>query len=126
MGKMVLPLITTIITTVISITVNFLLIKKLGLSGLGYGLAVGVTLNAGILVLILKKILGFSFKNSYVKLIRVLGANLAVLIIALICSSIWSVWPQDSGFLIRLLYAVFVVVFTGVGYIGSLRYLKII
>lgn len=126
MGKMVLPLITTIITTMISITVNFLLIKKLGLSGLGYGLAVGVTLNAGILVLILKKILGFSFKNSYGKLIRVLGANLAVLIIALICNSIWSVWPQDSGFLLRLLYAVFVVVFTGMGYIGSLRYFKII
>ncbi|MCR4440814.1 MAG: lipid II flippase MurJ [Peptococcaceae bacterium] len=126
MGRMLLPLLTTSLAASTSIALNFFLVNRLGSAGLGYGLAVGATLDAAVLLLALKKRLGLSFKNGMSKVARVLGANLIVLVIALICAYAWNFWPQESGFLVRALYAVLVVLLAGIGYLSGLRYFKII
>lgn len=125
-GNMVLPLCTTFLTAIISISVNFLLVKMFGLSGLGYGLAVGVTIDSIVLLFVLKKKMRLTLKNSGFKLIKIVIANLFVIIIAVIFNAIWYIWPQENSFLLKILYAVLVVAVTGIAYIGSLRYSKII
>jgi len=126
LGKIGLPFLISISIAVINIVLDFYLVDRIGSAGLGFGAAAGFSLNALILVLYIKKELGISLRKKAKHILKLLCANIPVLLVTVICSKIWTAIPLESDFVVKLLYVVFVVVMLIISYFVSLRHLKIL
>jgi murein biosynthesis integral membrane protein MurJ len=91
----------------ISVSVNIIadiyLVKVIGLAGIGYGAAIGGTLNALLLVYFMKRKFGFDYKNVFRKFVRIIAANIPVIVLILLFGAVWDNVLTNMTFLYKFI-----------------------
>lgn len=123
--RMIIPLILSIVAAALHIVANYYLVGKLGSAGLGYGAAIGATINAGFFIFLLIKELGLGLFDETKWLLRIIAANIPIIIIVILFQKSWFLLPHLNG-AGQLGYALIVTFVIPFIYMFSLRYFKII
>lgn len=109
----------------ISVSVNIIadiyLVNVVGLAGIGYGAAIGGTLNALLLVYFMKRKFGFDYKNVFNKFIRIIIANIPVIILILLFGAVWDNVLINMTFLYKFVGMVFAMLIIVILYYYSLK-----
>ncbi len=124
--KMKQPLICLTISSLMNIALDFYLAAKLGSAGLGYGAAIGALINAVLMLYFLDKVLELSLKKHGGKVVRLLLANVPLVIVLILCKKLWLFWFESAGLLGQSGYVALVVMAVGISYWFGLRLFKLI
>lgn len=123
-GRYGTPLLVTITASGLNIVLDFFLVEIYGTAGLGYGAAAGALVNSLILLILINRELHICLTMRLKVMVRILAANLPVLLVAVVFYQIWHLMA-GAGLLIKLGYAFGVVVVVIPVYICSLSIFKI-
>ena len=137
-GKTGLPLLSCVCAVIINIILDFYLTSKIGLSGLGYGAAIGATINAGIMLVgvmcnvdtskkynLLQKVI-LNIRIYLQPFCRIIISNFPLLLLTLLFSRLWQTVLNISCFYRYWVYVLIVVMSCSIVYWFSLQYCKVI
>jgi len=99
-GRILSPLVVAVISSGVTIILDFYLVDVAGSAGLGYGAAIGALINSIMILFILKREIGLDTKAQLNGFARILMANFPVyLLIALTGKTLISILLYNSIFL---------------------------
>jgi putative peptidoglycan lipid II flippase len=123
-GNYRIPLMAGLFSAGITIVLDFILVYYWGSPGLGYGAAAGALLNSILLTRYLNNNLGIRVTARSIGIYKILGANLPVLLSALILNEIWYL-ISESGLLIKTGYVFGAITSLIASYILGMHFMKI-
>ena len=123
-GGITVPLSAAMVSACLNIVLDILFVNTIGLAGLGYGAAVGALLNSLILLYMLNKKLNLNIGKQTSSLMRILAANLPILVVAELFNGLWYLMLPESG-LSRWGYALAVAVVGILVYPVGLKVFKV-
>lgn len=123
-GRYGTPLLVTITAAGLNIVLDFFLVEIYGTAGLGYGAAAGALVNSLILLVLLNRELQICLGRRLKVMVRILAANLPVLLVAVVFYQIWHL-VSGAGLVIKLGYAFGGAMVVIPVYLYSLRIFKI-
>jgi putative peptidoglycan lipid II flippase len=104
MGKMLVPMAISFATAAINIIADILLVKKIGLAGIGYGAIIGSSLNAILIIYALYKILNFDLRKLTKQMAMILLLNIPLAVIAVVADILWDIMISRSCWGVQFLY----------------------
>jgi len=104
MGKMLVPMAISFASAAINITADILLVKKVGLAGIGYGAIIGYTLNAILIIYSLHKILIFDLRKLIKEMTMILLLNIPLAVIAAAADMFWGMLISRLCWGVQFLY----------------------
>lgn len=114
-GKIYVPAIVFFSVAVINFAFDFLTIKSLGISAIGYGAAISASINA----LILIRIMNIKFHGK--QLLRLIISNIPVVLFGMAGVFLWQ-YMISYIFLLKVLFLALVFIFIFIIYYGSLKF----
>lgn len=115
-----------LISVTVNIVVDLYLVKIIGLSGIGFGAAIGGILNAVLLIYFMKQKFGFDYKNITKKFVKILYANISVIIITIIFNACWNNIFINMIFLYKFIIMAFAMLIIAIIYYFSLKALRVV
>ncbi len=89
-GKMKTPMFIILCTSILNVLLDIYLVKKIGANGLGYGSAISSIFNIVLMMIVLKKQVGYNLPNQIKYFLRILIASIPTTIILLFGNVLWS------------------------------------
>lgn len=124
-GRIFIPLLAVLISSGLTILFDYLLVDIIGSAGLGYGAAIGALVNSVALFYLINRELNLDMGRQLSNFMKVLVANLPVILVMALFCKVWYFMVAPSGFAFRVGY-VFMVVVVGLPvYWVSLRLMGI-
>lgn len=124
MHKMLYPLAVFILTFALNIILDFILIDKIGLSAIGYGFSISSTLNAIILMILLKYKLQIPFHPVIVNAIKIFLSAIPYILILVMLEYVWHNYINVYIFSINFIFLSAAGLFSLLVYFISLRFIK--
>lgn len=112
------------ISSCINIFLDFFIVRRIGLIGIGYGAAVGAAVNAALMLAALNIKINRDIDSKVKKLIKVLAANMLLAIICILSNYLWNLGICSSKFLYKFVYAILTAVLCVGFYYFALKYSK--
>lgn len=122
---MMIPMQIVVFSSVINIVADFVLVDLYGSAGLGYGAAIGSVCNGVLLIYFLNRKLELKISKKVWKLVRIVAANIPVVISVVLFGKIWGWVDLQHKTYINLVFGIVVFVICICIYLFSLQHLKI-
>ncbi len=110
-----------LISVAVNIAADFYLVSIMGLSGIGVGAAIGGTLNALLILFFIKKKFDFDYKNMVIKFLKIICANIPVLILTIGFNMIWIKMLANVSFIYQFICMGFSMLIIAIIYYYSLK-----
>ncbi|MCB2295189.1 murein biosynthesis integral membrane protein MurJ [Clostridium algoriphilum] len=120
------PLLIFIISSIINIIIDFFLVSRIGIKGVGYGAAISSIINATLMLLLIKIEIKDSFHKITIKLLKCVVSNLILIVICVFGLQIWNLNIIRMNLISQLAYIGAVALLSISAYVISLRCLKVI
>lgn len=126
LGKLFLTMLLCFAAALFTVLMDIYLVQKIGSAGIGYGAAIGASANAVAIIYVLKKYIDLNVSREIKLIIKILIANIPVLLISVLGSAVWSDFFQNKEFLGHFGYMFIVLFLSFTTYMISLWRLKVI
>jgi len=97
--KMFVPVVIYIISAIANIAIDFILVSKIGLAGIGYGAAICAIINPIIVLFYLKKRIKFNISGQARYFFKVVAANVPVAITFVLILHFWHALKINNSFI---------------------------
>lgn len=124
-GVIRLPIIVTFISTGLNIGADYHLKHLYGAQGIGYGAAIGATVNALFFLMIISISFRFSIYKAFRFLIKIVIANIVPCLLLIICAREWSNISHYGNWMTKLFVLAFIIAISSVIYYLTLKKLKV-
>jgi peptidoglycan biosynthesis protein MviN/MurJ (putative lipid II flippase) len=120
-GKMLVPIVVTIVSSSINICADYILKGLYGAAGLGYGAAIGATVYAVCLLLLVSFMLQISYHKTIRPLLAIVTANIIPCCILVIFAKLWHYIPNDRSHILPMIILACVIGLCAAIYYTALR-----
>ena len=124
--KVMIPLLIFIISSIINITLDFFLVGRIGIKGVGYGAAISSIINATMMLWLIKLEIKDCFYKVTLKFFKCIISNFILVIICVFGEQIWNLSIIKMSLIARLAYIVAIALISFSLYAISLKTLKVI